>query len=206
MGFGPGPGIGSLMSSKAMPHAWPPRCPPGRFIASAPVLEAQSNGQPGSYERGTEEFSRVLAFSDGLFAIAMTLLVVGIAVPKLCDSQGQRSRARQRAQRPGAGLRQLLHQLRGDRALLGRPSRVLRPAGPHRHTAARDQSRLPGLHRLPAVPDGAAGKPVREPALGGDLRGHGGDHQRPGGGAVPPGTARAACCARRSPRTSTAGA
>lgn len=34
-------------------------------------------------ERGSEEFGRVLAFSDGLFAIAMTLLVVGIAVPEL---------------------------------------------------------------------------------------------------------------------------
>lgn len=33
--------------------------------------------------RGDEEFSRVLAFSDGLFAIAMTLLVVGIEVPEL---------------------------------------------------------------------------------------------------------------------------
>jgi len=32
--------------------------------------------------RGDEEFARVLAFSDGLFAIAMTLLVVGIAVPE----------------------------------------------------------------------------------------------------------------------------
>jgi uncharacterized membrane protein len=31
------------------------------------------------------EFSRVLAFSDGVFAIAMTLLVVGIAVPALSD-------------------------------------------------------------------------------------------------------------------------
>ena len=47
------------------------------------MLEAQSEARPGSYERGTEEFSRVLAFSDGLFAIAMTLLVVGIAVPTL---------------------------------------------------------------------------------------------------------------------------
>ena len=47
------------------------------------MLDAQSEGRPGSYERGTEEFSRVLAFSDGLFAIAMTLLVVGIAVPTL---------------------------------------------------------------------------------------------------------------------------
>jgi uncharacterized membrane protein len=35
------------------------------------------------FPRGSEEFSRVLTFSDGLFAIAMTLLVVGIAVPNL---------------------------------------------------------------------------------------------------------------------------
>jgi hypothetical protein len=33
------------------------------------------------------EFSRVLAFSDGVFAIAMTLLVVGIAVPTLSDGR-----------------------------------------------------------------------------------------------------------------------
>ena len=35
------------------------------------------------FPRGSEEFSRVLAFSDGLFAIAMTLLVVGIGTPML---------------------------------------------------------------------------------------------------------------------------
>jgi len=40
---------------------------------------------PRRSERGSEEFSRVLAFSDGLFAIAMTLLVVGIAIPTLAD-------------------------------------------------------------------------------------------------------------------------
>lgn len=41
-------------------------------------------------ERGNEEFARVLAFSDGLFAIAMTLLVVGIAVPELrAPSEGE---------------------------------------------------------------------------------------------------------------------
>jgi uncharacterized membrane protein len=39
-----------------------------------------------SFKRGSEEFSRVLAFSDGLFAIAMTLLVVAIAVPQLADA------------------------------------------------------------------------------------------------------------------------
>jgi uncharacterized membrane protein len=35
------------------------------------------------YERGSEEFSRTLALSDGVFAIAMTLLVVTITLPTL---------------------------------------------------------------------------------------------------------------------------
>jgi uncharacterized membrane protein len=33
------------------------------------------------YERGTDEFSRVVTFTDGVFAIAMTLLVVQIEIP-----------------------------------------------------------------------------------------------------------------------------
>ena len=40
-----------------------------------------------TYSRDTVEFSRVLAFSDGLFAIAMTLLVVGITVPDIPDTE-----------------------------------------------------------------------------------------------------------------------
>lgn len=39
------------------------------------------------FPRGGEEFGRVLAFSDGMFAIAMTLLVVAIAVPSLADGE-----------------------------------------------------------------------------------------------------------------------
>jgi uncharacterized membrane protein len=41
---------------------------------------------PRRYERDSAEFARVLAFSDGMFAIAMTLLVVSIAVPTLSDT------------------------------------------------------------------------------------------------------------------------
>ncbi len=46
-------------------------------------------------ERGSEEFARVLMFSDGLFAIAMTLLVVGITVPTLraTDDEAELARA-----------------------------------------------------------------------------------------------------------------
>lgn len=49
------------------------------------MASERTSQAPGrrSLIRGSEEFSRVLAFSDGLFAIAMTLLVVGIAVPTL---------------------------------------------------------------------------------------------------------------------------
>jgi uncharacterized membrane protein len=45
------------------------------------------------FPRGTEEFSRVLAFSDGVFAIAMTLLVVGITVPVLQQDDNVRELA-----------------------------------------------------------------------------------------------------------------
>jgi uncharacterized membrane protein len=48
------------------------------------MASRSSEARPApQYPRGKEEFGRVLAFSDGLFAIAMTLLVVGIAVPTL---------------------------------------------------------------------------------------------------------------------------
>ena len=39
-----------------------------------------------TYGRETVEFARTLTFTDGLFAIAMTLLVVSLAVPTLSDS------------------------------------------------------------------------------------------------------------------------
>jgi uncharacterized membrane protein len=38
-----------------------------------------------TYNRDSAEFARVLAFTDGLFAIAMTLLIVAVAVPHISD-------------------------------------------------------------------------------------------------------------------------
>jgi uncharacterized membrane protein len=39
-----------------------------------------------TYDRDSVEFARTVAFTDGLFAIAMTLLVVSLAVPTLSDT------------------------------------------------------------------------------------------------------------------------
>jgi uncharacterized membrane protein len=39
-----------------------------------------------TYARDSVEFARVLSFNDGLFAIAMTLLIVSIAVPTISDT------------------------------------------------------------------------------------------------------------------------
>jgi uncharacterized membrane protein len=41
---------------------------------------------PRTYDRDSVEFGRALAFTDGLFAIAMTLLVVDLAVPVIKDT------------------------------------------------------------------------------------------------------------------------
>ena len=40
------------------------------------------------YDRGTEEFSRFLAFTDAVIAIAMTLLVLGIDIPRPASGSG----------------------------------------------------------------------------------------------------------------------
>jgi uncharacterized membrane protein len=59
-------------------------------LRAKPQADAQEGrGRSSSFPRGREEFARVLAFSDGLFAIAMTLLVVGVGVPMLSDGSDE---------------------------------------------------------------------------------------------------------------------
>jgi uncharacterized membrane protein len=55
-------------------------------------LAGETHRRASAFARGSEEFARVLTFSDGVFAIAMTLLVVGIVVPATRESCSKRSR------------------------------------------------------------------------------------------------------------------
>jgi uncharacterized membrane protein len=61
-------------------------------IRSRPVAHEMPSRASPTFPRGSDEFTRVLTFSDGLFAISMTLLVVGIGVPEL-GAQGGDERA-----------------------------------------------------------------------------------------------------------------
>jgi uncharacterized membrane protein len=49
------------------------------------VTTGSSRAVPRTYHRDSAEFARVLAFTDGLFAIAMTLLIVAVGVPHISD-------------------------------------------------------------------------------------------------------------------------
>jgi len=104
-----------------------------------------------TFLRGSDEFTRVLTFSDGLFAISMTLLVVGIGIPDL-GGQGEDERALLEA------LNDLLHEIVSfvisfavHRPLLAGATSDLSPAGRPGLGAGRMEPAVPGLHRLPAL-------------------------------------------------------
>ena len=56
--------------------------------AAAPTPEPAVRGR---YARGTLEFDRIVNFNDAVYAIALTLLVVTIEVPKIPDSANRRA-------------------------------------------------------------------------------------------------------------------
>ena len=156
------------------------------------------------FERGGEEFARVLAFSDGMFAIAMTLLVVGIAVPTL-DVADSSSELADALNDLSDAIRQLLHQLRGDRPLLGGPPSAVLAAARLRSGPDRAQPRLSGADRVSAVSDRADRQLLRQPARGRRLRRHGRHDQRARGGAVAPRAPQWTVRHARCPTTSTGG-
>lgn len=63
---------------------------PARRPERVAARAAAASG-PELYPRGSPEFTRVCSFSDGIFAIAMTLLVAGIDVPNVPKDQLDRA-------------------------------------------------------------------------------------------------------------------
>ena len=120
-------------------------------------------------------------FSDAIYAISLTLLVVGLGVPSVADSlvePGPVGGTRRRVVRDP----HVLHQLPGDRQLLAGAPPFRGPTGRDRPAPDVRHHLLPGVHRLPAVPLGPARRVQRQLGGRGPLRALHRDRRLRGGG------------------------
>jgi hypothetical protein len=133
------------------------------------------------YHRGEVEFGRIVGFSDGIFGIAMTLLVAGIAVPEVAKQDLGRALADNADDIYSFGL---------SFAVIGflwlGHHGFFPAAHAHGRPAHAHQPRLSRPDRLHAVPDRASRPIRRRRGRGRPLRGRPGHRQRDRGGDVPP--------------------
>ncbi len=132
----------------------------GLKLLAAVTASAERPSASRRYPRGGDEFGRVLAFSgrhvrDRDDPARDRDRGAGHREPR------QHRRSRRRARRSNRLDRQLRHQLRRDRALLGRPPPDVLAAGNDGPRADWPQPGLPLFDRVPAVPDGAARQLLR---------------------------------------------
>ena len=110
----------------------------------APDEQAESIFTRQRFQRsGTGlEFDRVANFADAIYAISLTLIVVGIVVPRI-QRQDQQSRATGELDDAAAGHHHLLRRVPGRRQLLDRTPPLHELARGRRSTAHGPATRLP---------------------------------------------------------------